>query len=149
MLILLLLAVLLVFAFGYAAYNGSWTPAGQAMTINNVAVELVDVADTDLKRARGLSGRSGLAENEGMLFIFEHQRRPSFWMKDMHFPIDIIWIDENLTVVDITHSLSPDTFPRTYSPELPVKYVLEVNAGFAQKHAIVSGQHAQVSLDRP
>lgn len=91
----------------------------------------VDVVSTDEGRVRGLSGRKELPERTGLLFVFEKSSVQGFWMKDMNFPIDIIWIDERLQVVGVERSVSPDTFPEVfYSPEL-VRYVLEVNAGEA------------------
>jgi len=77
--------------------------------------------------------------NEGMLFVFSKPIEPAFWMKNMFFPIDIIWIDSTRTVVGITKKISPSTFPETFYPPSPVKYVLEVNAGQAEANNIVEG----------
>ena len=77
--------------------------------------------------------------NEGMLFVFDEQAIQSFWMKDMQFPLDILWIDENKTVVGIERNVSPDTFPQTFSSSQPVVYVLEVNAGWTEMHQVVAG----------
>ena len=60
-------------------------------------------------------------------------------MKDMYFPIDIIWIGENNTIVDITKNLSPRTYPKTFSPKTEAKYVLEVNSGYVEAHGINIG----------
>jgi len=92
----------------------------------------VEVADTAEARTRGLSGREMLSSQHGMLFIFDDVQRHAFWMKDMNFPIDIIWIDERWRVVDITYGARPDAFPEIFSPRVPVRYVLEVNAGEAR-----------------
>lgn len=90
----------------------------------------VDVADTRESRRQGLSGRESLAENEGLLFTFENPGTYPFWMRDMHFPIDIIWIQEDKTIVGVAENLSPDTFPQTFPPPEPITYVLEVHADF-------------------
>ena len=94
---------------------------------------------TMLEKARGLSGMAGLPENHGMLFVYASSGRPGFWMKDMHFPIDIIWLSADFTIVNITPSISPDSFPRVFRPKEPAQYVLEVNAGFAERHGVSVG----------
>ncbi len=114
-------------------------PPSDQVKIAGVALD-VYVADTPAERQRGLSGRDGLADDEGMLFVFEEDGRHTFWMKDMHFAIDIIWIAADGTVVSVVHNATPDSYPdRTYSPSDPARYVLEVNAGFAARHQIEPG----------
>ena len=100
---------------------------------------VVEIADTDAARARGLSGRPALAKNTGMLFVFATADDQSFWMKDMNFPLDIIWLDDHWRVIDVTQNISPKDFPKTYGPRAPARYVLEVNAGFISAHHITIG----------
>ncbi len=95
-----------------------------------------DVADTPALRQRGLSGRKTLSEDQGMFFVFEQPGIYPFWMNEMNFPIDIIWIDENMNVADITRSATPSSFPQTFASKSPVPYVLEVQAGFSDRHGI-------------
>ena len=64
----------------------------------------VDIALTDKQKQNGLSIKNSMNENEGMLFFLDDPRKASFWMKNMHFPIDIIWLDENLTIVQYRKS---------------------------------------------
>lgn len=99
----------------------------------------VEYARTDAERVLGLSGRESMPENQGLLFIFDTPNIYNFWMKDMNFPIDIIWIDENWRVIGITEDIKPETFPETFSPESPAEFVLEVNAGVASKIGIRVG----------
>jgi len=94
---------------------------------------VVEIVDTDASRAKGLSLHAPLFSNEGMLFIFEQPGNYGFWMKDMLFPIDIIWIDADLKVTHIEKSLSPNTYPKLFYPTTPSKYVLEVSAGESEK----------------
>lgn len=89
----------------------------------------VEIADSEEERTQGLSGREALSPYTGKLFIFEHTGMYGFWMKDMRFPIDIVWIDESFRVVAITPSVSPDTFPDVFYPPTPIQFVLEINAG--------------------
>lgn len=99
----------------------------------------VEVAHTPTAREQGLSGRTGLPEGRGMLFVFDTPGEYGFWMKDMQFPLDIIFIDQNLHVINIDSDLSPATYPQVFYPPTPALYVLEVPAGFAATHAIVPG----------
>lgn len=99
----------------------------------------VEIADTSEERTLGLGGRDGMPDTEGMFFIFEESGTHPFWMKNMEFPLDIIWIGEDFGVADIKENISPDTFPKQYVSSLPSKYVLEVNAGFARAHSVATG----------
>lgn len=99
----------------------------------------VEIVDTQDKRTLGLSGRESLPDDSGMLFVFENSYFHGFWMKDMNFPIDIIWLDENLKVVHIEKNVQPESFPEVYLPDKPALYVLEINAGEAEKNSIKVG----------
>lgn len=100
---------------------------------------VAEIADTNTKRTRGLSGRNILEGNEGMLFVFEKPDHYGFWMKEMNFPIDIIWIGEDMRVRGITEHISPDTYPEVFYPPAEVRFVLETSAGFARSHDIKNG----------
>lgn len=103
----------------------------------------VDVADTAALRSQGLSGRSGLAAGEGMWFVFQIPAVAPFWMKDMKFPIDIIWI-RNGAVTGFVKNASPQpgktifTLPLYFPPGL-VDRVLEVPAGTVAQDGIKVG----------
>ena len=99
----------------------------------------VELAKTPAEQELGLSARQDLAENEGMLFIFAESRQHPFWMKDMKFPIDIIWLNENMSIVYIKKDARPESYPKIYSHDKDSKYVLEVVSGFAEKHALKIG----------
>lgn len=101
------------------------------LTINGQRVQ-VTVVDTPEERAQGLSGRNKLGDKEGMLFKFSSPDYYCIWMKDMKFPIDIIWLDESKKAITIKENATPDSFPRSFCPEAPAKYVLEINAGKAK-----------------
>lgn len=96
----------------------------------------VVVVDTLEGRSKGLSGKVSLRKNEGMLFIFDKPAKYSFWMKDMNFPIDIIWIDENFRIVDIKESAHPNSYPKSFIPKEDALYVLEVDAGTVAEEKI-------------
>lgn len=99
----------------------------------------VDLANTLESRTKGLSGRQELKENEGMLFVFDHEGLYPFWMKGMNFPIDIIWINKDLKVVYIKKDVSPLSYPETYTSSENAKYILEVVAGFSEKNNLKVG----------
>lgn len=111
-----------------------------SLKINN-AVLNIEIADTTEKREDGLSGRENLPENQGMLFPFEKEDYYSFWMKDMDFPIDIIWIGNDLKIVDIAENISPKTYPKNFKPSRPAKYAIETNAYWIRNNNIKIGDY--------
>ena len=117
-------------------------------TIKIGGVELdAEIVDNDLMRAKGLMFRSELAANEGMLFVFNKSGYHSIWMMNMRFSIDIIWLNESKHVVTIKRDAQPCTLScESFRPSEPARYVLEVNSGFASKHAIKNGSAAEFSL---
>ena len=115
----------------------------------NGQVLIADIAATDEQIVKGLSVKNTLAENEAMLFVFDNEAQYTFWMKNMKFPIDIIWIDADKTVVHIEHNLQPcssDLLCPTYKPVDDSLYVLETVAGFAEKHDIAKGTAVHFEL---
>jgi uncharacterized membrane protein (UPF0127 family) len=117
---------------------------GAVIDIGNSRIKAL-VANTPDLRERGLSGRTGLPSDSGMLFVFDTPSRYGFWMKDMEFPIDIIWISGD-RVVGIEKSLSPDSYPQIFYPEEDVNFVLEVPAGFSERHNINIADSFSVSF---
>ena len=101
----------------------------------------VDLALTPAQQEQGLSGTVALAENSGLLFVFEKSGQYSFWMKDMNFPIDMIWINENMKIVYIKKDATLSSFPETYGPSDNAKYVLEINSGFSDRNKLKEGDN--------
>lgn len=91
-----------------------------------------DLAISTFERVRGLSGRTHLAEQEGLFFVFSHNSKHGIWMKDMLFAIDIIWLDQEFRVVDIVERATPESFPQVFEPREDARYVLEVPSGFTK-----------------
>ena len=105
----------------------------------------VDLAVLPEERQQGLSGRPSLAADAGMLFIFEEEQQLHFWMKDMRFPLDIIWIDAQCRLVEVAADVPTpppnagnEEIPRVQSPS-PSRFVLEVNAGEAARNGLSAG----------
>ena len=99
----------------------------------------VDVVSTPELLEKGLSGRKDMKEDEGMLFVFKNSSKYSFWMKNMNFAIDMIWINESLNVVYIKKDAKPESFPEVFSTNTDAKYVLEVMSGFSKKNNLKEG----------
>jgi hypothetical protein len=108
----------------------------------NKAEIKVEIADDERERARGLSGRDSLDENAGMLFVFDQPGFYGFWMKEMKFSLDFIWISGDKTV-DLTENVLPPQSDledlQKYFSRDPADKVLEVNAGWIKKHNIKIG----------
>jgi len=102
-------------------------------TIVNLDIEL---AETDYEKQTGLMHRPSMKMTQGMLFMYEDERpRPSFYMKNTQIALDLIYINEKLEVVEINKNTKPyDETPIRATQ--PAKYVLEVNAGFADQYSI-------------
>ena len=97
-----------------------------------------EVADTDESRTKGLSGHDQLTESEGMLFVFEQASLENcFWMKDMTFAIDMVWLDDEKHVVTVEPNVTPETYPNKFCPDMPAKYGLELASGRASTLGIV------------
>ncbi|QQR82525.1 DUF192 domain-containing protein [Candidatus Campbellbacteria bacterium] len=114
-----------------------------AISIGKTNINL-EVADTDVLRTQGLSGRESLASTTGMLFVFDESDTYGFWMKDMRFPLDIIWLDEQGVVVHIEYNVAPETYPSVLTPNEKALYVLEVNAGVASELLIEKGTRLDI-----
>jgi hypothetical protein len=97
------------------------------------------VARTEDEQTLGLSGFPTLAQNEGMIFPYGSDDSYGFWMKDMLFPIDIIWIDVSMRVVWVEGSVSPDTYPSIFFPSAPARGVIELSAGTAERLGLSVG----------
>lgn len=106
----------------------------------------VEMSQTTKQWEKGLSGRSDLGELDGMLFTFPQYHIPIFWMKDMHFPIDMIWISGG-KIVDISLNAKVETGDKlpTYSPKVPVNVVLETRAGWVEENGITIGDQLIIS----
>lgn len=99
-----------------------------------------ELAVTDKSKQKGLMFRKSMPENQGMLFVFKKEAPLSFWMKNMRFPLDMIWMDSQRKVVDIyEYALPCKDVCKTITPQADAQFVLEVNAGFAKQYGIKIG----------
>lgn len=143
--IFIVYALLIVAVLGIAFFkfrDFSFLGGKKEVVVNNQVFK-VDIADNDKERTIGLSGKKSIAENEGMLFVFEKKDIYPFWMKKMQFPIDIIYLDDS-KVVAVKENFQPPANPESldvevYQPTSPANHVLEINAGLAKKYNIKTG----------
>lgn len=123
-------------------------PLVSKIRIRDVVIT-TEIAATEAQKQKGLGGRAELDPLHGMVFPYDHKEQYNFWMRGMMFPLDFIWID-GMTVVDITANVAPPKAhepPVIVKPRVPVDKVLEVNAGFVEKHGIAVGDPVRF-LDR-
>jgi len=146
--VILLLVFVLVFALLF--FQGVKQCSRKPCVKIGKNVFYVTMADTIEKRTEGLSKKDNLAQDEGMLFLFDKESNYGFWMKGVKFPIDIIWIKDN-KVVDLSENIQPevgkpDSELKIYNPHEPVNKVLELKAGTVKKYGFRSGDSVEVSL---
>jgi uncharacterized membrane protein (UPF0127 family) len=113
------------------------------VTIDGQAIDAA-IADTPATQELGLGNRADLPDGEGMLFIFTTDSEEAFWMKDMHFSIDMVWISVQGNIVYMAQDVSPDTYPENFVPTSPARYVLELPAGYAAAHGFKVGDLVQL-----
>ncbi len=135
-LFILAILVIILTSLNYATSCGIYDKKEIIIAENKIKV---DVADNDCKRELGLSGRENLANDKGMLFVFEKVGNYGFWMKDMKFSIDILWLNDSFKVVGIEKNVAISTFPEIFGQNYFAKYVLELPAGFSIKNNIKIG----------
>jgi len=134
------------------ADTASSLPRGR-VTIQGQTVE-VEVAHTPADRQQGLSGRASLAPGKGLLFLHPQKGTHRYWMKDMGFAIDLVWIDGD-RVVGVTHRAPPapadadEASLPLYQGPGTYDTVLEVPAGYARAHGFAAGQRVAIDFDGP
>lgn len=117
-------------------------PAGDLVPIRVAGIEiLVEIADEDEERSRGLMHRESLPENQGMLFVYTEERTLSFWMRNTLIPLDIAYIDREGRIVDVQQMEPQD--PTTYPSAAPAMYALEMNQGWFEKNGVGVGHRIE------
>ena len=106
----------------------------------------IEVADDTNEMARGLMGRTALAEDAGMLFVYPEERELSFWMRDTLIPLSIAFMDSEGRIVDIQDMKALDDEPPHYVSAEPAQYALEVNEGFFDERGVEVGDRARLPV---
>ncbi len=144
--ILVIFAGIIFFQFNS---NASKSNAPKSTVKINNRTFNVEVMDTPEKQQQGLSGRKSIPQDQGMLFVFNEKAYHYFWMKNMKFPIDIIFIEDD-KIVSIVKSAQPpksgEENPPLYKSGGPVNRVLEINSGLTEKYKIKTGDKVEIKL---
>lgn len=141
----LLVAVILVFVFlrfrGIDLFPKFGNENNATVTINEQSFK-VEVADEDEERIKGLSDRKSLDKDKGMIFVFDEKDKYGFWMKNVNFPLDLIYISDN-KIADIVKNAEPKAKDATdiqiYTPKEEANYVLEINGGLSDEFGFEIG----------
>ena len=157
----LILLIIFILIFGRGFSSGAFLTGPEStrsaakkgyvrVTAGDFAVD-AKIAQKTNDRKKGLSGQDSLPLSQGMLFIFEQSGTYPFWMKDMKFAIDIIWIDQGKRIVYIAHNAAPqpgekDSELTLYRPDSAAKYVLEINAGLSSLNNLQIGDEVRFEL---
>lgn len=102
----------------------------------------LQVADTEAKQDLGLGQRERLAADQGMVFTYDKPRQLCFWMKDMRFAIDMLWLNSDKTVTRLEPAVSPSTYPQNFCAD-QAQYVIELPSGAAASSGIKTGSQLQ------
>lgn len=108
-------------------------------------VYILEVANTEGARQKGLSERDSLAKNKGMLFDYKTDGNWRIWMLKMRFNIDIAWLDKNGKVVHIKTNATPGSYPEAYYAEQPSRYVVEVPANTFESLGVKVGDLIKIN----
>lgn len=149
--ILALFALLLAIIGGIAFFqsdlrkNIPFFGKNPTITISNQKISLI-VAKTVKEKEVGLSEKTSLPQDSGMIFVFDNADQYPFWMKNMKFPIDIIYINQNkiVNIFDNLQPVSKDETPPIIRPDEPADKVLEINAGLSNKYGFKKGDEVKI-----
>ena len=130
---------------GCASGNGLWVEIGGERYI-------VEIADDNMERARGLMFRDELPDGHGMLFIHDREEPQAYWMKNTRIPLDILYFDNNRLLVSQQRDIPPCSAGNacpSYPSSAPARYVLELNAGEAARLGLEDGAVLQPGPGMP
>ncbi len=127
-LVIVITLVFVYMAYGNTIKNAFFSDQSMFTVYVGPTALSVTLADSPSERQQGLSGVSELQEFQGKLFLFDSAQRHGIWMKDMLFPIDIMWFDDNLELIYMKKNVDPSTYPAIFTPPEKARFVLETNA---------------------
>jgi uncharacterized protein len=100
----------------------------------------LEEASSNSERVLGLSGRKSMPKNSGMLFDFARPAEYCMWMKDMHFALDMIWLNSQQELVYMIEDVTPETYPKSFCGPKSARYVVEVGSGIVRAGDLRIGQ---------
>lgn len=144
--------------FGYLPFAGEEIrtneslPISASLKLENGQEIGLRVADSAQERQLGLSYFKSLPQDQGMLFLFDKSDIYPFWMKDMNFPIDIIWLKSlgahEYEIVYTAHNVSPESYPQSINPDVISDTVIEVNKGLATVYNLTPGKKMWITFKK-
>ncbi|MDB5264792.1 MAG: hypothetical protein JWN64_363 [Parcubacteria group bacterium] len=123
----------------YAIAPVSYTTEPQEKQATSTPLSNIEIVSEPAVMERGLGGRANVPAGYGMLFVFPEAEKYGFWMKDMLVPIDIVWLSDTKQIVKIDANVATSTYPDSFYPPMPVRYVLETKAGYAKEQGWEKG----------
>ena len=133
-----------VIATANASGDASETPPLVLNTGDTSVRVSIEIADSTNEMARGLMGRTALAQDAGMLFVYPEERELSFWMRNTLIPLSIAYMDSRGRIVDIQDMRPLDDEEPHYTSAEPAQYALEVNRGFFDERGVEVGDRAEL-----
>ncbi|MFA5004494.1 MAG: DUF192 domain-containing protein [Candidatus Saccharimonadales bacterium] len=130
--------LIIVAVFALLAPSLFYQPSTAKLAVGNREISL-EIASSDAARQKGLGGRDTLSKDKGMLFVFAQPAKQCFWMKDMRFSLDMVFLDAQKRVVSIYPDISPRTYPNNFCAD-NAQYVIEMTAGQAAALGLRAGQ---------
>jgi hypothetical protein len=131
---------LVIISLGTILFLGTFNETEFSKVILGEKTLNLEVISSNEDRIKGLSNRDSLPKDKAMLFIFPKEDFHGIWMKEMNFPIDILWLDKDFVIVDMKNDVRPESFPGIFRPQTKSLYVLEINVGLSEKEGIEIGQ---------
>ncbi len=147
-----ILCVCLLISLSFTAFDklsAGGEPRTRVIVLNQEGAEieiLCEIADNVKEITRGLMYRESLADNHGMLFIYNELKRRRFWMRNTLIPLSVAFIGEDMTIFQI-EAMAPKS-DKLYPSKYPIKYALEVNQGFFRKNLIKPGSRIFIQKNR-
>lgn len=140
---------LVLVVLGFSIYYFFFRNTGPSVQINDQRIS-VEIADQPEEQRLGLMNRETLAQDAGMLFTYPEPKIPSFWMKNMKIPLDIIFMSSDKTINHIEKNVPPckareDGRCEMYGSPKPSQYILEVNSGYADQKGFKVGDQVEFS----
>lgn len=106
-------------------------------------------ATTPTTRAQGLSGTSSLGKAEALVFVFPTDGKWKIWMKDMNYPLDIVWLDDDKSVIySVENALPEGGEDVIFEPPTDARYVIELSSGSVEARNIVVGDRAEFDVNQ-
>lgn len=129
--------VILIGSYVYTAMHSGGKVA--TADFGNASLKIVKTADSETDLVAGLSVIPELNEGEAFLMQFNEPGSHQIWMKGVKYPIDVMWLDQDLKIIHIVPSMDPKSYPKTFGPGQDSTYVIETKAGFVKDNKIKVG----------